>query len=292
MNDNILIEQVENCGVNYYVYYIFSNKNRGYNFGYLLAIPYDLKDNTRLIVEPNILESSNNNNKLIRSGLEILQSLGKIFPNKKIPAIVPLFQGVKGITYFQKLPDECFDKQLDEKYKRIDLQVIKMIEDAKVRIFQMTGKSISDKIFLKGYSSSGVFAERFALLQPDIINSLCVGCGDCSISVPMSQINENELFYPIGTNDIKKIIGKNFDEESYQKIKFFYYIYETEELTTLDRFKKITETYKSLGYDITTHVYPVVYNNRGQTRLEERANQDIFNFYNNNEFKPENLVKI
>ena len=52
-----------------------------------------------------------------------------------------------------------------------------------------TGKTVQDKIFLNGYSSSGVFAQRFALLHPDIVETACIGGASGSIPIPTEKLS-------------------------------------------------------------------------------------------------------
>lgn len=65
---------------------------------------------------------------------------------------------------------------------------------------------------MNGYSASGVFAERFSLLHPDIIDTVCIGGASESIPV-ISDI----LDYPLGIKDFSKITGLSFDIDNYKK---------------------------------------------------------------------------
>ena len=296
MEDYILLETIDK----YSVYYVLPNKEKGFNFGYLMAVSQCMEENAKLIVETNNFESPNYD-ELIKDALGTITMLGKGLINTNAPAIVPILPSTNGVPYFQQLSKECFSNDLYEEYQRIDIQVINMIEDARNKINQITEKSINNKIFLKGYSSSGIFAQRFALLHPDKIDSLCVGGAAGSIPVPMSEINGISLLYPTGTKDIANLTGVSFNENAYKEIKFFNYVGEKEELTKsdtrldefgnaapmhdmtymerstpkdigtvfrkifgynmMDRFNNINEIYQSLGYDINTKVFAGKYHN-------------------------------
>ena len=100
------------------------------------------------------------------------------------------------------------DFQIHEKVKEC-------IDDARTQIEKITGKKVQDKIFLSGYSASGVFAQRFALAYPEIINRALIGGAAGTIPVPTRKIK-----YPIGIQDYENLFGKEFDsEEAAQKQK-------------------------------------------------------------------------
>ena len=67
------------------------------------------------------------------------------------------------------------------------------------------------------------FAQRFALLHPEIVETACIGGASGSIPIPTEKIP-----YPIGIANYEELTGKKFDLESYSKIKFRYYVGELE----------------------------------------------------------------
>lgn len=298
MNNLTLINRIKT----YNIYYIKPNFEKGFNFGYILAVPDKMEDETRLIVESNNLEKSNET-ELIESAYDSVIEIGRTLFETNAPAIVPILPSLKsGMPYFQQLSRECFSNDLEHRYKRIDLQVFNIIEDAKNNIMELTKRKVADKIFLKGYSSSGVFAQRFALLHPNIIDSLCIGGAIGSIPIPLVEYMGEKLKYPIGISDFKEITGTNFEIEDYKKIKFNYYVGEKESETKsqtrkdefgnfapmhdmsymhrsttnemgntlrrifgidmMNRFKNQIKVYIDNGYNITTKIYPGKYHNR------------------------------
>ena len=68
---------------------------------------------------------------------------------------------------------ECIEGKA--KSERIDIQYLECIESAKEKVKEITGKNVADKVFLNGYSVSGVFAQRFAMAHPEIVSKCCVG---------------------------------------------------------------------------------------------------------------------
>lgn len=196
---------------------------------YVLVIPEDLGDGKELVVESLNLEGTNMIEKITPHVIEQLKGMVEIIDDA--PILIPFTPDVRGgIPYYQQLSRECFQKSNNGKYEinypRIDLQIINTINNAKRKIKQETGKNVADKIFLSGYSSSGVFAQRFALIHPEIVGRLLVGGASGTIPLPTTDFE-----YPLGTKDFRELFGSDFNEDEYKKIQFAYYVGELEAKT-------------------------------------------------------------
>ena len=203
---------------------IYRNKSEN-GLAYILAIPEEMKDNAEIILESynsggmqrrnyeeNIEDSKNHNT------LNILIELDDL---PIICPIIPDFIG-ENLPDYQQLAKECFTRPI-QGFERIDLKVIECINDAKKIIKEKTGKSISDKLYVNGYSASGVFAQRFVLIHPELVEKCCIGGAAGDIPIP-----SEELGYPIGIADYEELFGKKFDRDSHKSIKFAYYVAEKE----------------------------------------------------------------
>lgn len=201
----------------YIIQIVYPKNTDSYNIPYILVMPKQIKEGCMLAVEVNNFENEEENI-LISNALVTAHNLTKKLKDNDNPVLIPIIPSVKGgIPYYQQLSKECFDISADNPLYRIDLQVLNIINQAKERIAKYA--NISEKIFLNGYSASGVFAQRFALLHPEIIDTLCVGGASGSIPMPTA-----ELQYPLGIADYYNITGKSFDYEAYSQIKFRYYV--------------------------------------------------------------------
>lgn len=199
-----------------------------FNFPYILVIPKDIKDKCTLAVETNNLESDIQEY-VLKNGLEIAKKLTINLKSFSSPVLIPLLPSVKDGPYYQQLSRECFDTDETNKFYRIDLQLINLIEKVKKDINATYGITVNDKIFLNGYSSSGVFAQRFNLLHPNIVDTLCVGGASGSIPIPITDLD-----YPLGIGDYEKITGQDFDIDSYSSIKQRYYVGSLESLRKVE----------------------------------------------------------
>lgn len=200
------------------------------NLQYALVYPENMQDDKQLIVESLNKNPEDRNIKDI-SDQEVRGTLAasltaRIEWSKDAPILMPIVPHDKTYApYYQQLSRDCFTDELAGKreFERIDLQYLECIQDAKDSLRQLTGKRVPDKVFINGYSSSGVFAQRFALIHPEIVDKCCVGGSTGSIPIPESNIG-----YPVGIADFKELFGKEFNEEAYKSIDFAYYVGEHE----------------------------------------------------------------
>jgi len=209
-------------GIPYKIKFLARDTDRGINIPSILAIPLSQNINNQLIVESNNLESGNLE-KIIEQGGQAGIRLAQLTKDLPSPIVVPLIPSYENAPYFQQLSQECFNLSSADRNYRIDEQIVSIIDKAKSILQEERGLVAKNKIFLNGYSSSGVFAQRFALLHPEIVETACIGGASGSIPIPTKKIA-----YPIGIADYEAVTGKKFDLESYSKIKFRYYVSEFE----------------------------------------------------------------
>ena len=211
------------------IFFILPDDSKEFNCPYILAYPHEYKENNPIILEANNQE---NTPKIVTSAVEnTMDYLFSVLYHSKNtnPILVPLLPSINnGNPYFQQLAIECFDASKTGKFHRIDQQVVSMIEDARKIISGLSGKNVPEKVFLHGYSSSGVFAQRFALLHPKLVSAACIGGAIGTMPLPIDEYQGQQLSYPIGTADIEELTRKPFDLENYKKIKFTYYVTEGE----------------------------------------------------------------
>lgn len=211
------------------VFFILSDDSKEFNCPYILAVPHNYEENTPIILESNNQEETW---RIASSAKEkTLDFLFATLVNSKNnnPVLIPLLPSTpQRVPYYQQLSIECFDDTKTGKFKRIDEQVVSMVDDAKRIITGLTGKQVNDKIFLHGYSSSGVFAQRFALLHPELISHACIGGAIGSFPLPVEEYQERKIGYPLGIANYETLTGKPFNMEAYKQIKFSYYVTEGE----------------------------------------------------------------
>ena len=176
---------------------------------YLLYVPQEVEKTDRLIMEVNNCESDDKK-KFLLQGVDTIKK-NFSFINHPVPILVPLIPTEKGKPYYQQISKDGFEEH-------IDLKVDKIIDHALDKIEEISGVRMDDKIFLNGYSSSAVFAQRFCLLHPERVDTAVIG--GASGSIPSL---DKSIDYPLGIRDIS-----NFNMDAYKNIKFKYYVGEYE----------------------------------------------------------------
>lgn len=217
--------------INYSIKLVPPDKPNGINICSILAVPRVHIMNPQIILESNNKERSSHK-ELLPQALERLRYIAQITSSIPCPILIPILPSMEGRPYFQQLSRECFELDKSDPYYRIDEQVVMSIEKAKEMLKEDFGVHAEDKIFLNGYSSSGVFAQRFALIHPEIVEEACIGGASGSIPIPSEKIG-----YPIGIKDYCQLFNKGFNMEDYSNIIFKYYVGELEtSRTTSERF--------------------------------------------------------
>lgn len=221
-----------------------SSKQDGFHWDYLLFIPETVPlkndEKIRLLVEPLNTPSSSDKIRFFeeyaeRTALQLPAS--QISKELAVPLLVPIFMRPETLDrapleawryYTHRLDRNTMELNIS-KYRRLDKQLLAMIDHA-TKILKDNNILIHDKIFLYGYSATAHFTNRFTLIHPDRVKASVSG-GISVISLPEEQrdyyshkfdkdITEN-LYYPIGTYDFKKITGKGFDFENFKNVAQF-----------------------------------------------------------------------
>ncbi len=115
------------------------------------------------------------------------------------------------------------DEDIDyKKLYDLDEQMKAIMEDA-IQHLNANGVPVEDKVILNGYSASGVFADRFATLHPEIVEMAICGSTLVDPYLPTASYKGQELNYPLGTADYKEITGREFSIEDYNSVTRFLY---------------------------------------------------------------------
>ena len=117
--------------------------------------------------------------------------------------------------------------------KRIDLQLLAMIDHARAELAKDDIQA-DEKIFIQGFSASGMFANRFTLLHPERVKAATIGSPGGWPIAPIATFNGEQLPYPAGIADLEVLTDNSFDSATYNAIPQLIYMGSLDDNDSLD----------------------------------------------------------
>jgi hypothetical protein len=202
----------------------------GFNFPYLLFIPNSAlaKQYGYLLVEPNNTGRTSDDFEVHRAAAIALardSSVGNFVAKRLgLPFLVPIFPrpaSTKNVYTHSLDRDSILISE--GPMRRLDLQLLSMISDARPRLEAM-GHPVEPRFLLNGFSASGLFTNRFVYLHPHAMLAAAYGGLNCFIMLPVAKLKLHVLNYPVGIADLEKITDYPFDRAAYQALPQFAYM--------------------------------------------------------------------
>ncbi len=203
----------------------------GFHWDYYLYIPKNISSaqssgySNHMLVQPNNTGTFTDDIEVHDRAAKKTAEENPLAQELGIPIFVPVFSRPrtikdvphKGYMYYtHSLNRQTLSLEV-KKYKRLDRQLIAMIEHAQDLLAQRKIQ-LKDKVFMFGYSAAGTFTNRFITLHPEKVQAIAAG-GICSLpTLPVKRIDNKELYYPVGVFDIKELTGSEFNLAAYKKI--------------------------------------------------------------------------
>lgn len=204
--------------------------DKGFEHDYLLFIPQKTPKDSLiyLLVEPNNTGEISDSIQIHQESaihLASVRSVGNnISTELNIPLLVPIFPRPKSLPLvYTHAIDRDVMLNKTKALKRLDLQLLAMIKDAKLRLLSM-GFIIQDKILMNGFSASASFTNRFLFIHPERVKAAAMGGLNGELMLPLKKLNKNKLNYPLGVRDFKNRFKKSFDLENYQQVHQYIYM--------------------------------------------------------------------
>lgn len=197
-----------------------ANPEKGFHWGYALYLPKDMDTSKKL---PLLLTMTNEDveDSVAKLEEETIRQLRRnysqygIADGAGVPMLVPLILQAHSPLHTHQLNRAVFTLQ-DGPFAHLDEQVLAMLSDARSKLKER-GVRTQKKFLLAGFSTPGVFAWHFAMLQPEHVLAAVVG-GHQHLMLPLAAYNNIPLIYPIGTYDFELYTGKVFNRKAWQKI--------------------------------------------------------------------------
>lgn len=210
---------------------IDANSKAGFGYPYYLYVPPEVKNDPNEKAVQTILVLPNNTGKLDDDFAiheadvkRRMAGAGAIASALKIAVLMPVFPRPKSdwqiYTHALDRDSMVTDKR---EYRRLDLQLVAMIDDARTRL-KKDGLNFDKRILISGFSASGMFANRFTFLHPNRVKAAAIGSPGGWPIAPVAKYKEKTLRYPIGVADLKTVAGKKLDLEALRKVPLFVFL--------------------------------------------------------------------
>ena len=147
----------------------------------------------------------------------------------KVAVLMPVFPRPESDwrIYTQALDRDSMVTEKKE-YRRLDLQLVAMIDDARRQLAKQKLK-FDKRVLLNGFSAQGMFANRFTFLHPDRVKAAAIGSPGGWPIAPVTRYKNKELRYPIGVSDLRLVSGKALELKKLRKVALFIFVGDKDE---------------------------------------------------------------
>lgn len=235
---------------------LWANPERGYRYPAYLWIPegYREEDIHRLLVTPNNTGTTSDNFRVHEKKVRETLSGGNweyyMGVDLNVPHLMPVFPrpGKDWHLYTHSLDRDSMEIKSGD-LERLDLQLIRMIEDARTYLEKEENIELKEQILLSGFSASGTFANRFTLLHPQRVRAVAVGGVNAIPILPIAEYEGKSLPYHIGIADLDRYIQGGFDLESWRMVAQYVYMGTEDDNDTTDYDDGFTRVEAQLVWD-------------------------------------------
>lgn len=212
--------------------FVDSDPESGFNYPYYLYAPDTFLDGnpTPILVQPNNTGTATDDFDEHREAAEerIERGFARDLADRlRVPLLVPVFprprsEPVDWSHYTHQLDRQTL--QIDDgPLERIDLQLLRMVEDARRRT-EKDAYAVAADVILNGFSASGNFVDRFAVLYPDRVRSVTAGGLNGMTLLPKAEAEGHTLRYQVGIADVEAILGEPVDLDVLDDVDQFLYM--------------------------------------------------------------------
>ena len=204
-----------------------ANSAAGFRWPYLLFTPEVARAPFLLGVPNNTGFSTTDPELLAASGECTIKEWDELANRLGTPLLVPLFPRPAIADESENLYLHALTRAslLTDRpgYTRVDLQFIAMMDDAK-RVLASQGIRVSQRALLTGFSASGSFVSRFAMLHPERVLAVASGSPGGWPIIPEAEDKGVALPYPVGVSDLPAVAGRPLNLPALRRVSWFYYL--------------------------------------------------------------------
>jgi len=208
-----------------------ADSGKGFSYPYYLYVPPALREAEKRNLTRTILVIPNNTGK-IDDSLEVHETDVKrriaqnatLASKLGVAVLMPVFPRPKTDW---KIYTHALDRDSmltgKKEFRRFDLQLVAMIDDALERLKKENLK-MDKRVLMTGFSASGMFVNRFAFLHPTRVKAAAIGSPGGWAIAPVAEYKKKSLRYPIGAGDFKTVAGEKLDLKNLRKVSFFMFL--------------------------------------------------------------------
>lgn len=200
--------------------------SKGFHYPYVLRMPKEARA-TYLLVEPNNTGKVSDDLAVHTEAARALtkNAVGAYVATKlDVPLLVPVFPRPQ--TNWQ-IYTHALDRDAMEiasgPMRRLDLQLLAMIDDARARL-RASGVKAKEQVLLTGFSASGTFANRFTIMHPEHVRAVAIGGFNALLMIPRTEVDSHALPYPLGIADLRQLTGTKFELARWRSVPQFIYM--------------------------------------------------------------------
>ncbi len=200
----------------------------GFNFDYLIFLPKGTPVNTAtyLMVETNNSGLSDTMQHHLKGALHGAANgvASYVVRRLHLPLLMPVFpRSATHWAYYTHALDRDVMLTKEMGIERLDLQLLAMIADARAQLSKQ-GYTLKEKFMMTGFSASGTFANRFALLHPQQLKAVATGGTNALVILPVKELQGQTLNYPLGMADVAQLTGRPVDVKAFRELPQLLYM--------------------------------------------------------------------
>lgn len=232
-----------------------SDSEAGFHYPYYLYSPGPMEDSTQpLIVQGNNspLPKDGARNHVLYAKSMVEGLVDRFAEEFRVPALVPTFPrlqrdpppSTRSHLNVQSLTDRAL--RTDHRtLARVDRQLMRMVDDAQNRL-RSAGYTPTEQVHMHGFSTSGRFAPRIAMLHPERVSAVSAG-GNGMYTLPTAEFSGQSLPYPVGVADLESLVGAEFNLDEWRTVPHYFYLGDND---TSDSLRRLRENLRELVNDI------------------------------------------
>lgn len=279
--------------------YVEPDGQRSFNFPYFLYIPDQIAqgESVHIIVETNNSGFADDDfqkhiEKAKRTATMDYYIGNYVAQNLRIPLLVPVFpRSKKEWKIYTHALDRDVIVQKGILLERIDMQLIEMFNDARMRL-KKKNIDTKEKFLMTGFSASGTFANRFTMINPERISAVAAGGMNGLLILPLDSLNGIELKYPLGSGDLNELVNKKFNKELFLKTPQFYFMGELDDNDAVPYDDAFDQNEREIIFSLLgEEMLPERWTNCMNIYLDNNVNTTIKTIDNTGHEHPESIKK-